>query len=296
MDRFEHSVEVDAPVSECYNRWHRFEDFPEFMTNVQEVSPVGENVWHWVVNGPLGKDIEWDAVIDRDEPNREIAWHSIDEDPEMTLSGSVRFEENGPERTRVTSVIQYEAPLGALGDIVAGLFSNPQQMVIEDLENFKNLVETGVSHYTGPYATEPAPPDDERNFVDLESDDPLDQVETPYLGADGALGGRDILEARQDTDHNTDNLEVYGQEFVEIDIFTSSMDVYSEDLESFVEDLDEDIDSSYVITEEIEVYLEEERVEQGDLTVPTGEGSRDLPENRHIGGTNSPGTGEELQR
>lgn len=298
MDRFEHSIVVEAPVEVCYARWHRFEDFPEFMNHVDEVSRIEEGRLHWVVEGPLGKKLEWDAVIDEDVENRRIAWHSKSEDPEMSILGDVRFEELGPERTRVTASMQYEAPFGAVGDMVAGLFSNPQAMVTEDMENFKRLVEEGLSGYTGPFDTEPALPDDAEPSIDLESGDPLDQVGTPYLGADGALGTGDELDMRQDLDRSVSpDEDVYGQEFVEVDIFTTSMDAYSEDMESFVEDLDEDIDSSYVLGGDLEAYLEEGEGEagaEGNLAVPLSEGRG--TESGHIGGTDSPGTGEELQR
>jgi hypothetical protein len=140
MDRFQSTVEVDAPASICYEKWHHFEQFPHFMKNVKSVSPVGGNRWHWVVTGPLGKELEWDAEIDGDEPSRVISWHTVSE-PDVGVQGAVRFDEIGANKTQVTCTIQYEPPAGPLGELVAHVFSNPQSMVEEDLANFKHLVE-----------------------------------------------------------------------------------------------------------------------------------------------------------
>jgi uncharacterized membrane protein len=52
-----------------------------------------------------------------------------------------------PTVTRVTSTLQYEPPAGALGEIVAQVFSNPEAMVKQDLENFKKLIESQSVSY-----------------------------------------------------------------------------------------------------------------------------------------------------
>lgn len=140
MDRFKSCIEVDAPASQCYQQWHDFENFPRFMKNVKSVTRQDDQCWHWVVNGPLGKDIEWDAVMDGDEPSKVISWHTVSE-PDVGVQGAVRFDEIDEGRTQVTCTIQYKPPAGPLGELIAGIFSNPHKMVEEDLENFKHLVE-----------------------------------------------------------------------------------------------------------------------------------------------------------
>lgn len=147
-DRFKSSVVVDAPASVCYEMFHNFEQFPQFMNNVQQINRQGDNRWHWVVNGPFGKKLEWDAVIDGDEPGKLISWHTISE-PDVGVQGAVRFDEIDGNHTQVTCTIQYEPPAGLLGEVVAVAVSNPQKMVEEDLHNFKNLVERGQSASAG---------------------------------------------------------------------------------------------------------------------------------------------------
>jgi uncharacterized membrane protein len=152
MARFQESVEVEAPVSACYQRWLNFEEFPRFMEHVESVTRQGDKRWHWVVSGPLGKDLEWDAEVDGTKPNQLISWHSIS-DPDVGIQGAVVFEELGPNRTRIISTLQYEPPAGPLGALVAQVFSNPQQMVRNDLNNFKNIMEkaTPTSQRQGQY-------------------------------------------------------------------------------------------------------------------------------------------------
>ena len=151
MAKLQESVEVNASAAECYARWMCFEDFPQFMDHVKSVTSQGDRRWHWIVDGPFGKKLEWDAEIDGNERDRIISWHSISE-PDVGVQGAVLFEELSPELTRITSTIQYQPPAGAVGELVAQVFSNPEQMVRQDLDNFKKLMESGVT--TAGYSVE----------------------------------------------------------------------------------------------------------------------------------------------
>lgn len=144
MDRFQSTIEIDAPASVCYEKWHHFDKFPQFMSNVKSVESLGGKRWHWVVNGPLGVDVEWDAEIDGDEQSRLVSWHTVGDSgqsPTVEAQGAVRFQEITPGQTEVTCTIQYKAPAGNVGEVVANLIKNPHKMVDEDLRNFKHLVE-----------------------------------------------------------------------------------------------------------------------------------------------------------
>lgn len=140
MDRIESTIEVDATPNVCYSKWHHFEQFPHFMENVENVEQIDDKRWHWVVSGPLGHRSEWDAEIDGDEPGKFISWHSLT-GSEINIAGIVNFRDLGQNKTEVSCQIQYDPPGGALGEIVAHIFANPQKMVEDNLENFKHLVE-----------------------------------------------------------------------------------------------------------------------------------------------------------
>jgi uncharacterized membrane protein len=141
MDRVQETVRVQAPIQACFSQWMKFEEFPSFMNHVKSITKVNNNVWHWVVDGPMGAKLEWDAEMDGVEADNIISWHTIS-DSAVKASGEVRFVESAPDETDVTSSLDYEAPLGAVGELVAKMFSNPDAMVKEDLQNFKKLVES----------------------------------------------------------------------------------------------------------------------------------------------------------
>ena len=73
-----------------------------------------------------------------------IAWRSV-EDSEIETSGEVRFEDApGKRGTRVSLMMAYDPPAGALGRAVAKLFlREPQVQARHDLKRFKMLMETG---------------------------------------------------------------------------------------------------------------------------------------------------------
>lgn len=141
MGRVDKSIDVNAPIGECFQVWSNFEQFPRFMKHIKEIRHKGDvNVWHWVVEGPLGRTVEWDAEVDAMQTNKLVSWHSV-RDAEVDNSGAVTFHELGPDRTRVDIAMVYNPPGGGVGEFVADIFKNPETMVEEDLHNFKNLVE-----------------------------------------------------------------------------------------------------------------------------------------------------------
>jgi len=122
--------------------WHDFETFPRFMENVEAVSVIGPNKEksHWRVRGPLGKTVEYDAEMVEDDPNRSIGWKSTDGD--IGTSGNVTFSDMGDGETLVHVVLQwFDPPAGAIGEAVAHVFQNPEEMLDEDLARFKRLIE-----------------------------------------------------------------------------------------------------------------------------------------------------------
>lgn len=146
MGKVEQSVEVNAPVSECYAMWTDFENFPRFMKHIRQIRRKGsENILHWEVDGPLGKTVEWDAEIVGMQPNQLVSWRSV-RNAHVSNSGAVVFESLGDNRTRLNVTMVYDPPAGAVGEFVADIFQNPIAMVREDLENFKKLVEQSSSH------------------------------------------------------------------------------------------------------------------------------------------------------
>src|SRR4028118_414841 len=97
--RVESSVVVNTSIDQVYGYWQNLENLPNFMTNVEDVRSTGPGMTHWVIKGPLGTKMEFDAQTTREEENRALGWNSVDGN--VDTSGQVRFQELGPARTRV---------------------------------------------------------------------------------------------------------------------------------------------------------------------------------------------------
>ena len=144
MQRVEKSIRVKAPAAQVYQFWRNFENFPRFMEHVEEVRCLDSNCTtsHWKLQGPLGKSVEYDADLTQDQPNQTISWNSSSGDIDTT--GNVTFTEQ-ESNTLVHVIMQWASPPGgALGDAIAKLFQNPESMLEEDLQRFKDIAEGRV--------------------------------------------------------------------------------------------------------------------------------------------------------
>jgi len=138
--RVESSVVVEAPVARVYDYWRNLENLTNFMSNIEEVRSVGDHRTHWRVKGPLGTTMEYDAETTQDEENEAIAWNSTGGD--IQTSGQVRFQELESERTRIEVTMNYsDPPGGRLGEVGSRLVANPQVMMDQDLQHFKEIIE-----------------------------------------------------------------------------------------------------------------------------------------------------------
>jgi uncharacterized membrane protein len=134
------SIIIDRPVEEVYGFWHDFENLPRFMTYLQSVRYTGDRRMHWIAKGPGGSQIEWDAEVVIDEPNRMIAWRSAPESPLQT-SGSVRFERApGNRGTLVRVEVEFARGMAVLGN---ALKMGLARRIIHDLRTLKQVLEVG---------------------------------------------------------------------------------------------------------------------------------------------------------
>jgi len=140
----EESFTIMKSPEELYTFWHKFENLPQFMMHLNSVKTIDAKKSHWVAQGPAGMNVEWDAEIINDEPNRTIAWRSLG-GADVDNAGSVTFRPAAGDRgTEVSVTLDYIPPMGKAGSIVAKLFGrDADQMIREDLRNFKRLMETG---------------------------------------------------------------------------------------------------------------------------------------------------------
>lgn len=140
----ERAITIMRPASEVYAFWRDFENLARFMSHLESVHVEGGGRSHWVAKGPAGSRVEWDALLTEEEPERRLAWRSVDGSQIMN-EGSVDFASAPADRgTEVRVRLTYHPPAGALGAAFARLFGEePSQQVDEDLRHLKRLLETG---------------------------------------------------------------------------------------------------------------------------------------------------------
>jgi uncharacterized membrane protein len=139
MPEVHESIAVGVPVSVAYEQWRRYEDFPQFMENVESVKRIDDKHVHWVAE-LAGRRHEWDAEVTYDEPDEQITWRAIDG---KQNNGSVKFKRAGEDRTEVDVQISWEAdnPIETVG----GAVGVDDRGVKTDLKRFKDLVEGRVA-------------------------------------------------------------------------------------------------------------------------------------------------------
>ena len=136
MDTVEKSIVVDVPVRTVYNQWTQFEEFPQFMEGVESVRQEGDAHTHWRAN-IAGKDVEWDADITEQTPDQRVSWRST---TGAHNAGTVSFQSESADRTRVTLRLEYE-PEGFFENIGSAL-GLVDSRVEGDLERFKTFIES----------------------------------------------------------------------------------------------------------------------------------------------------------
>lgn len=140
--RVDHEIHVNKAIDDVYSFWRELGNLPRFMDHLESVKVINDRLSHWTAKGPIGINVEWDAEIVNDVPNKVIGWRSL-EGSDVDNGGSVRFEpENGGTVVKVS--LQYNPPAGQLGEWVASMLGdNPRKTIADDLERFKELMETG---------------------------------------------------------------------------------------------------------------------------------------------------------
>jgi uncharacterized membrane protein len=136
MNTVEKSIVVDVPVRTAYNQWTQFEDFPQFMQGVEQVRQEGDAHTHWRAN-IAGKTVEWDADITEQTPDQRVSWRST---TGAHNAGTVSFQPDGADRTRVTLSLEY-VPEGFF-ETVGSALGFVEARVQGDLERFKEFIES----------------------------------------------------------------------------------------------------------------------------------------------------------
>ncbi|MFI9580519.1 SRPBCC family protein [Streptomyces sp. NPDC052236] len=97
-------IDVGLPVSDAYNQWTQFEDFPNFMKKVEDVGRESETETNWKAQIFLSHR-KWKATVIKQVPDELIVWESKGD--KGHVDGAVTFHEVGPHLTRILLVLQY---------------------------------------------------------------------------------------------------------------------------------------------------------------------------------------------
>lgn len=138
------AIRIEKPIAEVYRFWRQLDQLPQFMSHLERVTELGDGRSHWVVKGPGGLNLEWDAKIINEVENKVIGWQSLP-DADVVTAGSVVFAPGrSGQGTQVSVHLQYAPPAGQLGAFVATAFGRePSQTIREDLRRLKQLLEAG---------------------------------------------------------------------------------------------------------------------------------------------------------
>jgi uncharacterized membrane protein len=151
MGTISESVDVDVPLHTAYNQWTQFEEFPNFMEGVEQVSQVDDRHNHWVTN-VAGARREFDTEIIDQLPDERVAWRTITGD--VRQRGVVTFLELDASHTRVNLAMELET--SGLAEKAADALGVVDRRARGDLRRFKHFIEERGSE-TGAWRGRVAP-------------------------------------------------------------------------------------------------------------------------------------------
>lgn len=128
-------IDVNLPVRTVYNQWTQFEDFPQFMRNVDAVTQADDATLHWKAT-IAGVTREWTAEITEQSPDQRVAWTALDG---TANAGVVSFHPLNDEQTRV--VLQLEVDPQGFLETVADKTGFIAKQAEQDLADFKKFIE-----------------------------------------------------------------------------------------------------------------------------------------------------------
>ncbi|MEV8047507.1 SRPBCC family protein [Streptomyces griseoluteus] len=144
MSKVEESIEVRVPVTDAYNQWTQFEDFPQFMDGVERIEQRTDTLTHWKTRID-GVEREFDAEITEQIPDERVAWTTVG--GEARQAGVVTFHRIDDGTTKVMLQLDY-AP-ESLTEKVGDKLGFVKRQATGDLERFKEFIEKRGGAATG---------------------------------------------------------------------------------------------------------------------------------------------------
>lgn len=138
------TVTINQPAEQVYATWRDLDRLPAFIPALESVTRLDDRRSHWVVNGPGGRQFEWDAEVVNDVPNQLVSWQTT-AGADVVSEGTVAFTRaRGGRETTVQVQMQYQPPVAKASAIAAWLAGKePGQLVRDALRRFKSFMEAG---------------------------------------------------------------------------------------------------------------------------------------------------------
>ncbi|HEX4023332.1 MAG TPA: SRPBCC family protein [Steroidobacteraceae bacterium] len=136
------TVQVRAPVERVFATLCDYQSLPQRLRHLTEVRRQPDGSTRWVVAGPLGTPIRWDAITTQIESNRLLAWRTVEGSP-VRHWGMLRFERVPAGDTRVHVYLCCYPPAGRLGHALARVLgADPGSQFEQALRHLKQLLES----------------------------------------------------------------------------------------------------------------------------------------------------------
>ena len=136
----EASVNVNASPQTAWDYVSNYQNFDQFMPNIKSIELLSSDTSEWHLSGPLGIPVSWQAITTVKEAPKHLAWHSTK--GTIDTKGFIKIEPIGAG-SRITVHMEYQPPLGAIGEAFTSIFKDPQVMLEEGVEKLGELLQGG---------------------------------------------------------------------------------------------------------------------------------------------------------
>jgi uncharacterized membrane protein len=139
------SITIGRPAEELHRLWREPATVGHVFGAAAQVTSTGPDRMRWVVQGPGGRQAEWDTQTVEDRPGEVLRWASLP-GAAVPNEGAVRFRPAPNDLgTEVTLALRFDPPSAGLGSALGALFGGApgKLLATKVLHRFKSLAETG---------------------------------------------------------------------------------------------------------------------------------------------------------
>ncbi len=132
----EASVEVKADQNKVWEFVSNYQNFSQFMPNIERIELLEGDISQWHLSGPLGIPVSWQAMTSIKQAPNHLAWHSLK--GTIETKGFIKLEPS-PAGSKITVHMEYIPPLGLIGEAFAKIFKDPQKMLEDGVAKLAGL-------------------------------------------------------------------------------------------------------------------------------------------------------------